>query len=214
MVRKLVLPLVLLLYTIPLSSTARAQEVELPEINLYGGLSAPVGDFSDDTGTDAGYASFGLGVMGEYVLPVGSPGLGWVSSASLLINGADDDFIGQGADVGRYFIIPLMTGLRYFAELSPTVDGYGLGQVGVSIVRGPSGDVGDTEYSSNFATSFGFGLGGGIVLNDRINLTLRYLILGEQEFEYDIEGPGGDTEGEAEVSVGVVQVMIGFQIGN
>lgn len=206
MTHKTILVIALLLLAAP---AAYGQDTEL---NIYGGLSAPQGDFADDSGDDAGYASFGLSVMGEYVQYLGTPGLGWASSASLLVNPADDDIINANdPDVGRYFILPVMTGLRYQTELSATLDGYAIGQAGLVGSRAPRLEVGDAEATSNNVFGFGFAFGAGIVLSDGINITARYLSLGQPEYEYEDDDGG---EQDFEPSMRLFQVMIGIAIGD
>ncbi|PSQ96628.1 MAG: hypothetical protein BRD53_03825, partial [Bacteroidetes bacterium SW_7_64_58] len=109
------------------------------------------------------------------------------------------------ADVssGYWINVPVMGGLRYETEVSPTADLYGVGQVGININRGPTVEASDDDRSATIShstvTSTGFTIGAGVAFNDQINVGVRYLKLGtpeitrETEFQFD-----GETQEEEE----------------
>lgn len=195
-----------------LFSQAHAQENRL---YINGGLSIPLSDFADDGDFDEGHAGVGLAVTGDYLVPLGSPGLDWATSASITANTVEEEFFGvNDADVGYWFNLPVLTGIRYQTDVSPTVDLFGLGQIGLNLVRAPGVDTDNQEASPGIATSLGFGFGGGLILNDRIQISLRYLTLGEPEIEYDLETDGGqDQEFEREVPITILQLTVGIPLG-
>ncbi len=106
-------------------------------------------------------------------------------------------------DTGSYLNVPLMFGLKYETRAATSPKFYLQGQVGMNIVRMPSidGDVracvydeyeegyvcASAAYEIEFdsATSFGIGLGGGLILSDRVNVGFRYYSLGEPEADSD-----------------------------
>ena len=195
-------------------SPAHAQENRL---FVNGGLAIPLSDFADDGDpSDEGFAGIGFGVTGDYLVPLGSPGLDWATSASVTANTVEEEFFGTDVDTGFWINVPLLTGLRYQTQVSPTVDVFGLGQIGLNIVRGPSGDADDGEVSPGIATTLGFGFGGGIVLSNRIQISLRYLTLGEPELEFDVDfdDPNRqDGEIEREVPISILQLTVGIPLG-
>ena len=91
-----------------------------------------------------------------------------------------------------------MTGLGYTSEISPELDFIFTGQINFSFIKVGnetdkisgmttdgyllSGEIKD-EYKS--ATSFGFGLGGGLIINNLIIISAKYLNLGKPELKYD-----------------------------
>lgn len=149
-------------------------------------------------------------VGADYNRPIGMPGLGWVTSATLALNGidADDVFGTDEVDTGFYFNVPILTGFRYTTNLSPTMQGYAQAQVGLNFFKGPSVEFNDDESTSSIGTSFGFGVGAGVVFNDRINVSIRYLSLGEPEAEYD----GDLFEGDYEQPVSLLTLSIGLNL--
>ena len=192
-------------------------QVQENRLFINGGLSIPVGDFADDSGSDAGAAGIGFTVVGDYLVPLGSPGLDWATSASVAVNTVDEDFFGGGdIDTGFWINVPALTGIRYQTSVSPTVDLFGLGQVGLNIMRAPSAENNDfdpaVEYSPGLVTTLGFSFGGGIVLNEGIQIGLRYNILGNPDIEFELENANID-EAEGEVALSIVQLTVGIPLG-
>ena len=206
---------------------------------LFGAISMPQGDFGDDSGADAGLAETGFGLGAEYSAPLGSPGWEWVMNGAVLLNGLDDDpfedelgyIYGVEVDdveVGSYINVPLMGGVRYRSPISPTADFFGMGLAGLNIVKGPTisfdmriWDDYDWEYMNasaeqtfDMATSFGFGLGGGIILNKKFTIGFRYLNLGEPELKGELEvdvdyGGSGSAHVEFDQPVSVLLITAG-----
>ncbi|MHA1380897.1 MAG: outer membrane beta-barrel protein [Candidatus Helarchaeota archaeon] len=198
---------------------------------LYGSLSFPQGDFGDDdvNDDDCGFAKTGFGVGAEFTLPLGSPGLGWITSATFILNGFDEDeledYVDEGKmDAGSWLNIPIMTGLRYESEVSPTMKIYGQGQVGLNLVKAPKiefeysyYDYYEDEYYSgksetewDIASSFGFAIGGGIIINNKINIGLRYFSLGEPEIEGKIKSSGESDKTEWELPISAMLITVGI----
>lgn len=108
-------------------------------------------------------------------------------------------------DAGLWVNIPILAGLKLQREVSAALKVYGQGTGGVTIVKAPkimaSGlfsatDGGVTvkgritgEIEWDTAASFGFGLGGGVVISDRFDCGVRYMYLGDPE----IDGSGTVT---------------------
>ncbi|MBM3287370.1 MAG: hypothetical protein FJY88_08490 [Candidatus Eisenbacteria bacterium] len=211
-----------------------------PSFTLYGGLSLPQGDFGDDSGSDAGLAKTGLGIGFEGDFPLNSPGLSVTGSIFFLMNGVDEDEIEDALegewcfgeygeyvcaeidnfDVGSYYNVPILVGLKYEAETSPGFSMFGFGQVGMNILKFPKYEFdleyceysncfrGSSETTFDMGTSFGFSIGGGIVVGQKGVFGLRYLSLGEPEVDGETEvsisgysGRGEDFEAEQSVSI-------------
>ncbi len=171
-------------------------------------LPVPIGDFAADKGNDGdGYASLGFGAFAELNYPLSTSGLGWLTSAAFLYNDNNSDInekilqtvgFDVSKEVGSYITVPIMTGLSYTGEVSSELDYIFTGQINFSFINVGtetdkisgmtsdgyllSGEVKD-EYKS--ATSFGFGLGGGLIINNLIIISAKYLNLGKPELKYD-----------------------------
>jgi hypothetical protein len=198
------------------------------KFGILGGVSLPAGDFGEDksfnldTGKGDGFATTGFGGGIEILYPVGTPGLNWQTTAAFLYNGFDDtelinyiDDDDAEVDAGNYFIIPVITGLSYQAPLSPTLDALLLGQIGVAFIKKTDMELSypNDDYTLNvefgMATSFSFGVGAGLLINDKFNVTFRYLGCGEPEFDVTFDEDGDTYDGNAEIPVGLFLISIG-----
>lgn len=198
------------------------------KFGIFGGVSIPTGDFGEDksfnldTGKGDGFATVGFGGGLELLYPIGTPGLNWHTTAGFLYNGFDDKELlnyidDEEAEVtaGNYFIIPVITGLSYQAPLSADLDALLIGQLGLSFIKKTTMELyyPVTDYSLEvefgMATSFTFGVGAGLLFNDKFNVSFRYLGCGEPEFDVTFDEDGETYDGEAEISVAVFLISVG-----
>jgi hypothetical protein len=183
-------------------------------LTISGVFSLPVGDFGEANGKSGdGYATFGFGALGEVNLVVLPPDWGWLTSIAFFYNGYNDKqvssiyyddlingYVGSVSynlnnDVIGYLIIPIMTGLSYKTQLSADLELVGFGQGIFSLVKGPeiSSDLsgasisGTAKVSYDFAYAFGIGAGAGLIINDFMNASVRFLYLGNLELNYSVE---------------------------
>jgi hypothetical protein len=200
------------------------------KFGIFGGLSMPQGEFADDDfEDDSGFAKMGFCIGGEYVKQLNSPGLSWVTNISVVLNGLDEDPIAEGyeemayedftADAGSYINVPIMTGLRYSTETSPTMQMYGIAQIGLNYMKYPTielqGDDGSADIEIDATTSFGFAIGGGIIMNNKFNIGIRYLTFGDQDVDGELKIPyEDDVQIEGEFSLSYLLITIGIPLGS
>ena len=203
-------------------------------LRVYGGIGVPTGDFGNQitTSPGAGGATLGYWAGAEAVTSLGTAGLDWVSTASVVTLGIDDAFAEnfmesltdvplQDLESGRYWVLPVLTGLQYalpFGDgvLTPT------GQVGLGITGGPSGSfvVTDgaeaTEVESTYgtSTSFAFAVGLGMTVGDTLRFFIKYLSLGTPARTVELEAPGGafSLSEEVDQSISMIQIGVGVPI--
>ncbi len=196
-----------------ISSTAAAQLVKGDmRASVNAGLGLPLGDYADDKGEDAGGATMGFTVGGEFDYVITSSGLIWTSSVSIVRNGFDEDVLDFDStvdvDAGAWYQIPIMSGLKYEAAVSPTVDIYGQGQLGMNFFRPPGADLtqGEAtgEIETDSGTSFGFCLGGGAVFNDHFGANVRILLLGKPDIDATFTSGGESQSSESETGITLV----------
>lgn len=200
-----------------------------PYWGLYGAVALPSGEFgsSDIDDDHPGLATTGFGAGVEHTYPLSSPGFSWVSNVSFILNGVDEeavkDMVGDediNIDAGYWINIPVMTGIKYQKMGSSNMSFYGMAQAGLNFVKGPTveikGDSFKATMTMDMATSFGFSIGGGIILNEKYAIGLRYLMLGEPDIETKTEiniSGGTDTEkvkGKQPISILLLTVGIRF----
>ena len=154
----------------------------------------------------------------------------------------DDDFThSTNVDFHSWTNIPILGGLRYAFPVSPTMSVYGLFMAGINIVRvgdreinvhgtyttiedGEYGYSIDLEDSFDGATSFCFSVGGGIVINELMDIGFRYYRLGEPEFDGEfrsrigVSGNGFDdvdtmtADIELEVPISMILFTVGVRL--
>jgi hypothetical protein len=182
---------------------------------LFGGVSIPAGDLAATAGTKAGAAKtgFAVGADGSVAL---APAVAWMSSVNLSINSLDLSSTLQGfgvsADAGSWTLVWALTGLKVFGNVSPEVELFGFGQVGLLFGTIPeitltAGTARATQNSAS-ATAFGFGFGAGITIS-HVSLGVRYLS-GEPEYEITASGTGGTASGKYKQPTSCVQITGGI----
>lgn len=205
---------------------------------LYGFLNVPTGDFGATSGDKAGAAKTGFAFGTELKLHIPAQGLFWAYDAMVMINSVDTapfdesmlslpDVVSGSTDVTSWVNIPLLTGLRYEAPASPEVKLYGVGLIGLDFARSPKIDWegvitdGTTDYSvtitqeSTVSTSFAFEVGGGLLIGDRFDVSLRYLNLDTPKFEVDtkavVEGYPQSGKAKFEQSISTFLISAGVR---
>jgi hypothetical protein len=220
--------LVLLFAALPAS-------VDAQKVSVLGHLAIPIGDFGDDDieAEQAGFAKMGFGGGLEVSFGTGTPGLSFLGQARIIVNSVEENKLEDGfeevmdlfwylldpdlylyslkMETNSYINIPVMGGMRFGTAVSPGVEFYGKGLVGVNFVRIPKYDISMVIYDAYYdvfgdadatiepdgmSTSFCFSLGGGLTINDRFHIGFEYLNLGE---------PEGD--GSLDVSVEGYQIL-------
>lgn len=204
MTKKLVYCVILICLMVGLSFA----QAKMGQFAVFAALSLPTGDFGDNTTYGDGYATTGFGAGVDYAHPIGTPGLTWFSTGAFLYNGfddkglmelAEDELSNVSIDAGSWINIPILTGLKYETEVSPTMDFFASGQVGLDFYMPPTSEISgqeggesvSAEFSLDSGTSFGFAFSAGLVFNSKFYVSFRYLSLGEPEIEGTISYPGG-----------------------
>jgi hypothetical protein len=192
------------------------------QFGIYGLLSLPSGDFADDNMDDekSGLAKTGFGAGAAYTFPLGTEGLGWETDVAVIFNGVDESALEEeevSVSAGQWMNIPIMTGLRYTSDMSPTMQFFALGQICLTFVNGPDIEVTDEFYDESYeyqigsGNSFGFGVGAGLIFNSKFVISFRYLALGSTDLEISIDGEEIEDAGyEPSISMMVITAGINF----
>ena len=185
---------------------------------LYAGASLPEGDFSSIHGEKAGYANAGFCGLIEGSKLIGES-VTWVSSVSLSSNKLDDGEMerqlnGISVSAGNYITTWLMTGFGFETPASPTVKFYGHGQIGLLLSSFPDITLSymgqSVTQTTSLGTSFAYGFGGGILINN-VNLGLRYYT-GEPEYVETAGNNGATSTFKAKLPATVLQLLIGINL--
>jgi hypothetical protein len=188
---------------------------------IHGGAGFPVGDFSDDAGEEAGLATLGVALGSDLTMRIEAvPGLAWVSTIQGASFGVDEDIFGDLApgasiDLGRYWSVLAMTGLR----MGVAAGGARLhftGQFAAGAVKAPSADFGvmgeTAELVSSWNPAKGYSVGAGADLGDRLVLDVRYEALLNPEINGEFRYSGTTDTFEGEQAMAWVRLSLGFRV--
>ena len=200
------------------------------------GAAIPAGNFADDDIDDfmdgSGGAGLGLNFGLQYVYPLSENGLGLFAGVDINYNPLskdvrddfDDEYEYEEDDIDvkypKYLNIPVTAGLHYTLNVNEKVSLYGKGGLAASFFKMTKWKESGSDYEDiekyDLSTGFGYTIGGGIILNDKIEIGLTYLGLGEHEFdgEYEYEDDFNSDEGDIDdlkTDVALTTLTIGFK---
>lgn len=180
----------------------------------FGAFVQPTGDFQKSIGHDphltrrsgfdigdkVGLAAIGLGMGAELDMPLKTNGIYWVLSLQVLTQGGKDRdleaaFSKQLGDqgpvdfqIGRWYNIPLLSGIRGRLVLNRTWSVSGSFQAGINLTRAASRTavvqgivVEKTSY--DFTRDFGFLYDLGVDFRRRFHIGLQYMNMRTPRFE-------------------------------
>ena len=197
--------LVLLVAFLAIPTAVAAQGVPFMNggIGFFGGVALPSGDFADDDGEDAGGAETGFMIGADSYLPLGTTAFGWVTSASINTFGVDDGG-DDDVDLGRYWLVPITTGVSYPITLGPTMSISPMAQIGLNIAYGPNGEIADEDFNTSTSFSLAFSAGANMMFTPTLGATLRYMNGGAPEREVE----QGEFEGERDNPMSWLQLGV------
>jgi hypothetical protein len=192
-------------------------------VQVFGGLSLPTGDFASTSSVEAGGAKTGFVVGGELGVNLVA-GLAWWNTVAVSFNSLNDELVKDLAgvssvsgDIGSWTTVWPMTGLRYTTWVAPGVTIYATGQVGILFGSTPEVSVnsGGFRYSSkSFSSSaFAYGFGAGVLIANRFTAGVPYMT-GQPEYdvEYLASAPGftSTTTGKIDQPTSIFQLTVGI----
>ena len=218
--KKLTFLLVTLLVSASYSQVAKSY------FSVTGSFTTPLGEFKDDDELDTdGFALGGFSGGVQYTLPLWNQYVALMAEASMLIDFFNkdeaEDIIPYGLldDLkgGIYINVPILTGVKLTIPVVSLLKIYATGQVGFNIMNESDleGDVGtDARVNLEFDSdvTLAVAAGGGITIADQLSLGVRFLSLGEPEYDYEghLSNPSADWDGERKFKMSVFQFMIGY----
>lgn len=216
------------LMTILILTPIVSQVFSQSEMTLHFGPTIPVGEFADDDiyNSDSGLAGLGIGVGLSGFFPLNDNGLGMFGGMDILFNPLNNDakdMIEEDEEDSdftfpKYFNIPVSVGLQYNYEINTETKLYGKLGLALSFTKLSNfkwEEPGDDDYIESYelATGFGSMIGGGAKLNDKVELGLNYMALGNHKFEGKYEyGEDSDSIEDFERLVNMVYLTVGFNL--
>lgn len=195
--------------------------------SIVGSFTTPLNEFKEgDVFDEDGFARGGFSGGVQYTLPLWNQYVALLAEASLVINffnreEAEDEaiyFLTDEPDGGSFFNVPMITGLKITIPIVSVLKIFATGQVGFNIMNETDmeGEVFTTrtvslEFDSD--VTLAVAAGGGITIADQLSFGVRFLSLGEPEFDYEghLNDPSTDFEGERQFKMYVFQFMVGYE---
>lgn len=170
------------------------------------GAVFPTGKFNDGNArtegfTDGkGFATPGFTIGYKRYNPLGVENLSWVLGFQAYVNFINSDLKDDTEDDGWkdvkypiYLNFPATVGLNYAIPLSEKVSLYGEGVIGANLslptnfsLENRAGYQ-DMKYKITPAVRFAFAFEGGLFINKKYSLGVRYNHLGSYKYKYEIE---------------------------
>ena len=159
------------------------QEIIKNHLSLFGGATFPTGDFSALSGNTAGFAKTGFGGGLEFTARV-LEGLQVGALGEFSVNSTDEEFLRKyfssvpvGISSGSWFLFGGMASVGYIVDVSPVFGLYGRGYLGLCVggspefsINLPSSSGGMVKQNSATSSSFGYGVGAGVVISNLVDV--------------------------------------------
>lgn len=199
-------------------------------VSIHFGPSFPVLDFASDDldNEDAGGAAVGLNIGLQYIYPLSESGLGLFGGIDFnyneLQNDVKDDveelyeLMGiQNADYKfyKYINIPIAVGLNYTYQADEKIGVFANAGLALNFLKitdmeiGVDGQTVTTEM--DLANGIGFKIGGGILIKQKISISIDYLGLGKHDIDGKVKTIGYSEEFDGEAKVDLLTLTLGVK---
>ncbi|MCW5897085.1 MAG: hypothetical protein KIT50_15960 [Bacteroidetes bacterium] len=170
--------------------------------SILAGVGFPVSNYKSG-------AEIGFGGRAELNYQI-TPMFGWASTATVMFNNPKN--IPPGYDVSTYSTVFVLTGLRLGETASNGSRPYLLAQAGLLFGSTPSvsatfNGITATQSSAS-GTAFGYGIAGGLIVNDRFHLCVSYL-KGTPEVTITASGGGYSYSAKGELPFSIIFAGLG-----
>ena len=194
-----------------------ADEVLFHPISVFAGVALPVGEFHSTDSESGGFALAGytFGVDLAYDL---EHEVFWLTTISISYNKLDELSYRKASglpssinlDFGSYSTISPVTGFGVLVPVSQQTSLFFAGQMGALFGTTPeaTASAGSQSISitSGSGSAFAFSLSGGIRVNERVTLGLKYLS-GQPRYSVSMEGKALSVEREFEQPTSILEIV-------
>jgi opacity protein-like surface antigen len=199
--------------------------------SFHFGPSLPISEFGFDDieDEDAGAAAVGLNIGLKYIYPLSENGLGIFGGIDFNYNGLQKDykddveefyeFIGiYDADIKfyKYINLPITAGLDYSYQADDKIGVFANAGLALNFLK-----ITDMELKSNgqtvtsdmdLANSIGLKIGGGILINQKVSISIDYYGLGKHDIDGKAKTTGYSEDIDGELKVDLLTFTLGFRL--
>lgn len=198
-------------------------------VTIHFGPSIPLSDFAleDLDNEDAGGAAIGLNVGLQFIYPVTDFGLGIYGGIDFNYNGLTKDVKNDieeyyenmgiiNADIKfyKYLNLPITAGLNYTFQANEKVGLFANAGLVVNSLK-----ITDMELKTHrqavsakmdVANSIGFKIGGGMIINQKVSISIDYLGLGKHNIKGEVKTIDYSEDIEGEMKIDLLNLTLGF----
>lgn len=209
---------------------ATANTYSQRNIFFHFGPSIPVLDFGSDDldNEDAGGAAIGLNIGLQYIYPLAESGFGIFTGIDFNYNGIKKDvkhdieelyedmgIINAEIRYYKYINVPITAGLNYSYQADEKIGVFANAGLALNFLK-----ITDMELKANgqtvttkmdLASSLGFKVGGGILINKKTSVSVDYLGLGKHDIEGKVTTTGYSEDIDGEGKIDFLTLTIGIK---
>lgn len=198
--------------------------------SIHFGINLPTSDFADDYSYDEinGGAAVGFNAGYEYCYPLSDTGLGLVAGIAVFYNPLTAEYKeafemgyynSNNVDIthSKYFSFPVSFGLNYTYKADEKLAVFANSALNISFLTktnySASNDHSSIKKTYDPSKSFGYKIGGGILIKDNFFFSINYLNLGSHNIKYTTTSDYISSNFQFEDSFKLKVSFVSFTIG-
>lgn len=198
-------------------------------VSIHFGPSFPVLDFaSNEVSEYGGGAAVGLNIGLQYIYPLSESGLGLFGGIDFNYNGLKKDIKDDVKELYeslgiysndykffKYINVPITAGLNYNYQADDKIGVFANAGLALNFLKITDMEIvvdGQTVTAEvDLANNIGFKIGGGILINQKISISIDYLGLGKHDIEGRAKTSGFSEDIDGEGKIDLLTLTLGYK---
>ncbi len=198
-------------------------------VSIHFGPSFPVLDFaSNEVSEYGGGAAVGLNIGLQYIYPLSESGLGLFGGIDFNYNGLKKDIKDDVKELYeslgiysndykffKYINVPITAGLNYTYQADDKIGVFANAGLALNFLKITDMEIvvdGQTVTAEvDLANNIGFKIGGGILINQKISISIDYLGLGKHDIEGRAKTSGFSEDIDGEGKIDLLTLTLGYK---
>lgn len=198
-------------------------------VSIHFGPSFPVLDFASNEDSEyGGGAAVGLNIGLQYIYPLSESGLGLFGGIDFNYNGLKKDIKDDVKELYeslgiysndykffKYINVPITAGLNYNYQADDKIGVFANAGLALNFLKITDMEIvvdGQTVTAEvDLANNIGFKIGGGILINQKISISIDYLGLGKHDIEGRAKTSGFSEDIDGEGKIDLLTLTLGYK---
>lgn len=198
-------------------------------VSIHFGPSFPVLDFASNEDSEyGGGAAVGLNIGLQYIYPLSESGLGLFGGIDFNYNGLKKDIKDDVKELYeslgiystdykffKYINVPITAGLNYTYQADDKIGIFANAGLALNFLKITDMEIvvdGQTVTAEvDLANNIGFKIGGGILINQKISISIDYLGLGKHDIEGRAKTSGSSEDIDGEGKIDLLTLTLGYK---